>query len=56
MWPPRFAGQLRSRTPTKIKYASPPPQEIVDEDPIIGTYRIDLGDVEFVLANTVFED
>ena len=51
-----FARQLRSPASTKIQYASPPPQEILDEDPVIGAYRIDLGDVQVVPVDTVFED
>ncbi len=50
------ARQLRSRAPTKIRYASPPPQEILDEDPVIGAYQIDLGDIEIVPVDAVFEN
>ena len=51
-----FARQLRSRTRTKMRYASPPPREILDEDPIIGAYQLDLGSVEIVPVDAVFED
>ena len=46
---------LRSRSPSTVHYASQPPQDILDEDKIIGRYRLDIGSIEIVPVETIFE-
>ena len=46
---------LRSRSPSTVHYASKPPQDILDEDKIIGRYRLDIGSIEIVPVETIFE-
>ena len=48
--------QLRARGPAGINYASPPPQQTLDEDAIIGSYKIDLGEIAILPVDFVFED
>ncbi len=46
---------ILSGTPTSITYLSPKPKEILEEDKIIGNYKLDTSSVEVVPADTVFE-
>ena len=46
---------IRSGRPSTIEYVSPPPQEILDEDKVIGRYPLDVGSIEIVPADQVFE-
>ena len=46
---------LRSQSPSTVHYASKPPQDILDEDTIIGRYKLDIGSVEIVPVDTIFE-
>ena len=50
-----FRRALRSGRPSKIEYVSPKPQEILDEDKIIGRYRVNLGSIEIIPADSIFE-
>ena len=46
---------IESNRPSPIQYASPPPQEILDEDKLISRYRLDTSSVEIVPVDTIFE-
>jgi len=46
---------IESNRPSTVQYVSPPPQAILDEDKIINRYRLDVGSVEIVPAETIFE-
>ena len=50
-----FKKALSSRRPSTIEYVSPKPKEILDEDKLIGKYKLDIGSVEIVRVNTIFE-
>ena len=50
-----FKKALSSRRPSKIDYVSPKPKEILDEDKLIGKYKLDIGSVEIVRVDTIFE-
>ena len=50
-----FKKALSSRRPTKIAYVSPKPKEVLDEDKLIGKYKLDVGSVEIVPVGTIFE-
>ncbi len=50
-----FKKGLSSRRPTKIEYVSPKPKEVLDEDKLIGKYRLDVGSVEIIPVGTIFE-
>ena len=50
-----FRRSLRSGSPSKIEYVSPKPQEILDEDKIIGRYKLNLGSIEIIPADSIFE-
>jgi zinc protease len=47
---------IRSGRPSSIKYVSPPPEEILNEDKVVGRYPLDLGSIEIVPADTIFEN
>ena len=46
---------IRSGRPSMIEYVSPPPNEILDEDKVIGRYPLDVGSIEVVPADRLFE-
>jgi zinc protease len=46
---------IQANTPSQAHYVSPPPKEILEEDKIIGRYKLDVGSVEVVPAETLFE-
>jgi zinc protease len=46
---------IESNRPSAVKYVSPPPQAILDEDKIINRYRLDASSVEIVPVETIFE-
>ena len=46
---------LRSNVPSTVHYASQPPQDILDEDKIIGRHKLDIGSIEIVPVDTIFE-
>ena len=46
---------MSSRRPSTIEYVSPKPKEILDEDKLIGNYKLAIGSVEIVPVNTIFE-
>lgn len=46
---------IQSGTPSQAHYVSKPPTEILDEDKVIGRYKLDVGSVEVVPADTIFE-
>ena len=46
---------IRTGRPSTIEYVSPPPQEILDEDKVIGRYPLDVGSIEIVPAESIFE-
>jgi zinc protease len=48
-------GAIQSGRPSTIEYASPPPKEILDEDRMIGRYPLDVGSIEVVPADQIFE-
>ncbi len=50
-----FRRALESGAPAKAVYASPPAAEVLAEDRLIGRYKLDLGEVEIVKAETIFE-
>ena len=50
-----FKKALSSRRPSKIDYVSPQPKGILDEDKLIGKYKLDVGSVEIVPVGTIFE-
>ena len=50
-----FRRALRSRRPSTIEYVSPKPEEILDEDKIIGRYKLNLGSIEIIPAEGIFE-
>ena len=50
-----FKKALSSRRPSTIEYVSPKPKEILDEDKLIGNYKLAIGSVEIVPVNTIFE-
>ena len=50
-----FRKALESGAPAEPVYASPPEQEVLNEDLLIGRYKLELGDIEIVKAETVFE-
>jgi hypothetical protein len=47
---------IRSGRPSSIKYVSPPPEEILNEDKVVGRYPLDVGSIEIVPADTIFEN
>ena len=46
---------IQSGAPSQAHYISPPPEGILAEDKIIGRYKLDVGSVEVVPAETIFE-
>lgn len=50
-----LAEQLRSGAPSPKKYVSPPPEGILEEDKTVSKYKLDVGEVEIVPADTLFE-
>ena len=48
--------EILSGRPSTIEYASPPPDEILEEDRVIGRYKLDVGSVEVVPVDTIFEN
>ena len=46
---------LLSGLPSSVHYASKPAQDILDEDKIIGRYKLDIGSIEIVPVETIFE-
>ncbi len=48
--------EILSGRPSTIEYASPPPDEILEEDKVIGRYKLDVGSVEVVSVDTIFEN
>jgi zinc protease len=50
-----FKKGLSSRRPSKIEYVSPKSKDILDEDKLIGKYKLDVGSVEIIPAGTIFE-
>jgi zinc protease len=46
---------IQSGAPSKVQYVSNPPQPILDEDKIIGRYKLDVGSLEVVPADAIFE-
>ena len=50
-----FRRALRSGRPSTIEYVSPKPQEILDEDKVIGRYKLNLGSTEIIPADSIFE-
>ena len=46
---------LLSKAPSTVHYASKPPRDILDEDKIIGRYKLDIGSIEIVPGDTIFE-
>ena len=50
-----FKKALSARRPSTIEYVSPKPKEILDEDKLIGNYKLAIGSVEIVPVNTIFE-
>lgn len=47
---------IRSGRPSSIKYVSPPPEEILNEDRVVGRYPLGVGSIEIVPAETIFEN
>ena len=50
-----FKKGLSSRRASRIEYVSPKPKEILDEDKLIGKYKLDIGSVDIVPVGTIFE-
>lgn len=52
-----FKNAAMGKVPSPITYASPPPDDVLEEDKIIGSYKLNLSadSVEIVSAETVFE-
>jgi len=50
-----FRRALLSGAPSTIQYASTPPEQILAEDKIIGPYPLEIGSVEIIPADTIFE-
>ncbi|MBG99278.1 MAG: hypothetical protein CMN58_02900 [Solibacterales bacterium] len=50
-----FLRSLRSGKPSSIEYVSPKPQSILAEDKVIGSYPLDLGSIEIIPVNSIFE-
>ena len=50
-----FLRALRSGKPSSIEYVSPKPQVILEEDKVIGRYALDLGSIEIIPVNGIFE-
>ncbi|MBI1358214.1 MAG: hypothetical protein GC160_28095 [Acidobacteria bacterium] len=50
-----FAKALRSGAAAKPVYASPPPADVLEEDKAVAAYKLELGSVEIVPADKVFE-
>jgi zinc protease len=46
---------LESGAASPVHYVTPPPKEILEEDKIITPYRLDVGSVEVVPVDTIFE-
>lgn len=51
----RMKKAIQSGAPSQARYVSPPPEAILEEDKIIGRYKLDVGSVEVVPADTIFE-
>jgi zinc protease len=45
---------IQSGTPSQAHYVSKPPAEILEEDKVIGRYKLDVGSVEVVPADSIF--
>ena len=50
-----FKKALSSRRPSTIEYVSPKPREILDEDKLIGKFKLDVGSADIVPVGTIFE-
>ena len=46
---------ILSVAPSTITYVSPKPKEVLEEDKLIGSYKLDVGAVDVVHVDTVFE-
>ncbi len=50
-----YRRALLSSAPAKAAYASPPESGVLAEDKLIGRYKLDVGDIDIVKADTIFE-
>ena len=52
---PGMRDAIRSGRTSSIQYVSAPPEEILEEDKVVGSYPLDVGSIEIVPVETVFE-
>jgi zinc protease len=46
---------IESGRPSTVHYVTPPPKEVLDEDKLINRYKLDVGSIEIVPVDTIFE-
>jgi zinc protease len=46
---------IESGTPSTARYVTPPPKDVLDEDKTVSTYKLDVGSVEVIPVDTIFE-
>jgi zinc protease len=46
---------IESGRPSTVQYVTPPPKGVLDEDKLINRYKLDVGSIEIVPVNTIFE-
>jgi zinc protease len=50
-----FAQALRAGKKPQPVYASPPPKDVLEEDPAVTSYKLDIGSIEIIPVETVLE-
>jgi zinc protease len=46
---------IESGAPSTIRYVTPPPKDVLEEDKIISRYKLDASSIEIVPVDTIFE-
>ena len=46
---------ITSGAPATVRYVTPPPKDVLDEDKAVGAYRLDVGSVQVIPVPTIFE-
>ena len=46
---------IESGAPSTVRYVTPPPNDVLEEDKSIKGYKLDVGSVEVIPVDTIFE-
>ena len=50
-----FKRAIESGTPSAVHYVTSPAKEVLDEDKVISRHKLDVGSVEIMPVDTIFE-